>query len=172
MSQVEQSAEEQTFKEFTPAQAKAYAANRSSHQENLFKVILEHHDSTAGTFGMLLDVGCGPGNSTRPLAKHFAAAYGIDPSRGMIDTAKAISAEAGAETTSGKPIAFIEGRAEDINGTFRDVGRKIDLLTAGMAVSILSVDPHPSVLILCRRTGSTCGDSGPLQLGCLTEAEQ
>lgn len=145
-SSEQKQAEEQTFRNYAPSQAKTYAVNRGSYHENLFKVILEHHESTGGTFDTLLDVGCGPGNSTRPLAKHFATAYGIDPSLGMIDAAKGISAEAGeAETTTGKPIEFIEGKAEDLCDPFRDEGRKVDLLTAGVAVSAISKSKSPSI---------------------------
>ena len=85
---------------------------------------------------VLLDVGCGPGNSTRPLAKHFDNAFGLDPSPEMINTAKKLSAEAPEETASGKSISFGVGRAEDMNGEFRRPELGVDLLTSGTAVCV------------------------------------
>ena len=94
---------------------------------------------------VLLDVGCGPGNSTRPLARYFDSAFGIDPSPEMINTAKALSAASPKETASGKTIDFSVGRAEDMNGPFREPGNQIDLLTSGMAVcDLLATKCHQS----------------------------
>ena len=130
--------EEGTFRHFTPHQAKAYAAGRSSYHENLYTVICGQHAATGGAFGTLMDVGCGPGNSTRPLAKRFETAYGTDPSPEMINTAKALSAESqDGETTAGKKIEFVVARAEDVGGAEWKAGDKVDLLTAGMAVGFL-----------------------------------
>ena len=125
--------EELTFRQYTPNQAKAYAAGRSSYHDNLYKIIFDHHSSTGGAFTTLMDVGCGPGNSTRPLAKRFETAYGVDPSPEMINTAKRL----GGVTALGKQIDFLVGRAEDMGGSNwdKDSGGKVDLLTAGMAVS-------------------------------------
>ncbi len=129
--------EESTFRTYTPALAKAYAAGRGSYHENLFKIILDKHTSTGGAMHVLLDVGCGPGNSTRPLAKHFASAFGIDPSPEMINTAKHLGTKSPQETASGESIAFCVGRAEDMEGPFRQPGHGVDLLTSGMAVRVL-----------------------------------
>ena len=130
----QQSSEEPTFTRYNPAQAKAYAANRSSYHENLYNVILDHHKSTGGSLQTLLDVGCGPGNATRPLAKYFDAAYGVDPSPEMINAAKQIGADSGVpETAGGGRIEFVEGRAEDL-GFLSGAGRKADLLMSAMAV--------------------------------------
>lgn len=54
-------------------------------------------------------MGCRPGNSTRPLAKHFERAYGIDAGREMIGLATGISEEAGEGETR-------EGGREDCLG--------------------------------------------------------
>ena len=130
------STEESTFRSYTPALAKAYAAGRGSYHENLFRIILDHHKSTGGATQVLLDIGCGPGNSTRPLAKEFNSAFGIDASPGMIDAAKKLSAESPEETASGKSITFCVGRAEDLNGPFKEPGHGVDLLISGSAVRI------------------------------------
>ena len=126
--------EERTFKQYTPAQAQAYAANRSGYTDKLFNIILDHHRSTGGSFHTLLDIGCGPGNATRPLAKHFDVAYGVDPSPEMINAGIAIGAEPGTrETQSGGRVEYMVGRAEDM-ASLRESGRKVDLLTAATAV--------------------------------------
>lgn len=128
--------EERVFKAYDPAQAKAYAAARGSYHARLIEKIIDHHKSTGGAFGTLVDVGCGPGNATRPLAKYFDVAYGIDPSPGMINAAKTIGAEIeGGETFKGHRIDFNVGRAEDI-GLVGDAGRKVDLLISAMAVRV------------------------------------
>ena len=129
--------QESTFKSYTPALAKAFATSRGSYHEDLFKIILGTHKSTGGGTQVHLDVGCGPGNSTRPLARHFDSAYGIDPSQEMINTARSLSVAPSEETASGKSIVFSVGRAEDMDGPFRKPGHGVDLLTSGMAVCVL-----------------------------------
>ena len=136
----ETSFKDQTFRQYAPEQAQAYASNRHSYHENLFKVILTHHQATGGTLGTLLDVRCGPGKSTRQPVSHFANAYGVDPGKQMISVARGISEEAVErgvpETSSGKGIVFVEGTAEELEGPWREDGRKVDLLTASTAVCV------------------------------------
>ena len=158
-----ESLEESTFKSYTPSLAKAYAASRGSYNENLCRVILDNHRSSGGAMQVLLDVGCGPGNSTRPLARYFHSAFGIDPSPEMINTAKTLSAASPEETASGKTIDFSVGRAEDMNGPFREPGNQVDLLTSGMAVRVL-LAPSTTDLLFSRPIGLTCRDSGLLLL--------
>ena len=61
----------------------------------------------------------------------------------MINVARSISKEAvekgEPETSSGKPIVFVEGTAEELEGPFREDGRKVDLLTASTAVGVFVV---------------------------------
>ncbi|MDN3239073.1 class I SAM-dependent methyltransferase [Glycomyces tritici] len=45
--------------------------------------------------GRLLDVGCGPGSLTLPLAPHFASTVGVDPDAGMLAEAARRAEEAG-----------------------------------------------------------------------------
>ena len=126
--------EERTFRQYTSAQAKNYAANRRTYHDHLFEVIFDHHRSTGGLFGTLLDVGCGPGRSTRPLAKHFDMAYGLDASPEMINTARSIGLEANAaETARGERIEFVVGKAEDTDA-LPDARGKVNLLTSATAV--------------------------------------
>ncbi|KAM0796858.1 S-adenosyl-L-methionine-dependent methyltransferase [Usnea florida] len=147
--------EEGTFRSYTPSLAKAYAANRGSYNENLCRVILDNHRSSGGAMKVLLDVGCGPGNSTRPLARYFDSAFGIDPSPEMINTAKALSAASPEETASGKTIDFSIGRAEDMNGPFREPGNQVDLLTSGMAAHWFDMSRFWSSAAACLKPGAT-----------------
>ena len=125
--------DEQTFKNYNKDEAKEYSSGRPSYHKNLIRVILGHHASTGGMFGTLLDVGCGPGNSTRPLATRFNIAYGIDPSEEMVKTAKGLSAGSPEmETYSGSPVQFTVGKAEELRFDGKEI--KVDLLTAGTAV--------------------------------------
>ncbi|MGO9078487.1 MAG: class I SAM-dependent methyltransferase [Streptosporangiaceae bacterium] len=61
--------------------------------------------------GRLLDVGCGPGSLTLPLAPLFAAVTGIDPDRGMIEQAAATAIATGVPSISWYPMC-----AEDLPG--------------------------------------------------------
>ena len=117
---------------------------------------------------VLLDIGCGPGNSTRPLARHFDSAFGIDASPEMINTAKKLSTEFPKETASGNSINFIVGRAEEMNGPFKEPGHGVDLLVSGMAVRVY-LQTSVTMLMSSRHIGSTCHDSGLLLLLALSQ---
>jgi SAM-dependent methyltransferase len=67
--------------------------------------------------GRLLDVGCGPGSLTLPLAELFEQAIGLDADRDMIDEAGRLAAQAGIPNTR-----WLHLRAEDLPaglGSFR-----------------------------------------------------
>ena len=67
--------------------------------------------------GRLLDVGCGPGIVTLPLAQLFTEVVGLDPDPGMLAEGARRAAEAGVEN-----IVWVRARAEDLPvglGTFR-----------------------------------------------------
>jgi SAM-dependent methyltransferase len=59
--------------------------------------------------GRLLDVGCGPGVVTLPLAHLFTEAIGLDPDPGMLAEGARRAAEAGVEN-----ITWVRARAEDL----------------------------------------------------------
>ena len=125
-------AEEKTFKAFNSKQAQAYLAGRGSYPDRLYELILRAHGSTGSPFGNLVDVGCGPGNSTRPLAKHFDRTWGIDPSEGMIEKARQLSEDVESETKSGKKVVWEIGREENVGAGGRE--GEVDMITAAMAV--------------------------------------
>jgi SAM-dependent methyltransferase len=65
--------------------------------------------------GRLLDVGCGPGTVTIPLAGLFDEAVGLDADPGMIREAKRLASERGVTNAR-----WVQGRAEDLPA---DLGR-------------------------------------------------
>jgi trans-aconitate 3-methyltransferase len=119
-----------TFRSYSAQEAKLYAASRLSYSQNIYNKVLDHHIATRGKFGLLLDVGCGPGNATRDLALYFDRAIGADPGAQMIEAANAL----GGNTKSGNAIEFLVGPAEDISQFKGLEPGSVDLLTAAMAV--------------------------------------
>ncbi|KAK9370771.1 S-adenosyl-L-methionine-dependent methyltransferase [Lipomyces kononenkoae] len=121
--------EEETFRAYTQTQGKTYATGRPGYSPELFKIIIDHHTSTGGQLDTVVDVGCGTGQATRDLAPYFANAIGLDPSEGMIGTARA-SAE-----SATSPIRFEVSAAEalgtDLEPPIAD--GSVDLLTAATA---------------------------------------
>ena len=67
--------------------------------------------------GRLLDVGCGPGSLTLPLADRFAAAVGIDADSGMLQEADRLARAAGVANVEWRQL-YAEALPADL-GTFR-----------------------------------------------------
>lgn len=91
-----------------------YVRYRPPYPDALIKDVVTEF-SLDGT-GRLLDLGCGPGTLTLPLAQHFAETVALDPDEGMVAEAKR---QPGAER-----IRWLVARAEDISpelGRFRVV---------------------------------------------------
>jgi SAM-dependent methyltransferase len=122
---------EKTFSSFTKEQGANYAKNRRGYHPSLYKTVLDHHTSTGGQLNTLLDVGCGPGAAAFALAPHFAHAIGLDPSEGMITTARSL---AGASSTP-NPIRFEISTAEDLGWHLSPPveDSSVDLITASTA---------------------------------------
>lgn len=119
---------EATFKNYTAAQGQTYARHRPGYHAALYEQILAHHAATGGRRDALLDVGCGPGTVLQVLAPRFAAATGIDPSPGMVASARAEGAAWA--TAAGAPVRFEVAAAEDLAGL---PDASVDLLTAASA---------------------------------------
>ncbi|KAK3792755.1 hypothetical protein RRG08_023088 [Elysia crispata] len=66
---------------FTNAkQIELYAQFRPRYTEEVFKTIIDYCGETSSDFQLAVDVGCGSGQSTEPLAKHFRRVLGLDVS--------------------------------------------------------------------------------------------
>ncbi|MCJ1458638.1 hypothetical protein MMC28_009012 [Mycoblastus sanguinarius] len=122
---------EKTFRSYTQDQGATYAQNRHGYHPNLYKTIIDHHTSTGGKLNTLLDVGCGPGTAAHALAPQFTRAIGLDPSEGMINSARSL---VGASSTS-EPIRFEISTAEDLGWHLSPPieDRSVDLMTASTA---------------------------------------
>ncbi|KAF4964051.1 hypothetical protein FSARC_8000 [Fusarium sarcochroum] len=118
-----------TFRNYSSKQASDYVGGRLGYSNVLMDFILDHHRSTGGQNGALLDVGCGPGTATQKLAPHFDTVYGADPGESMITTAT----ELGGITRSGAPIVYKLSSAEDIDKIDGIQHGSIDMITAATA---------------------------------------
>ena len=118
-----------TFRNYDRSQAKQYAESRLSYPSELYNIVLRHHAQTGGQFNTLLDVGCGPGNATRDLARSFNNAMGIDPSKELIENGRHL----GGTTMTDQPIQFKVAAAEDYAGV-EELENGVDLLVSAMAV--------------------------------------
>ncbi|RFU80112.1 methyltransferase domain-containing [Trichoderma arundinaceum] len=122
---------EKTFRSYDQDQGKAYAKARRDYDPGVYKFIADHHKSTGGQFDMMVDVGCGPGLAARGLAPFFAQVMGLDPSEGMITTARAF----GGVCASSIPIRFEVSAAEDLGANLMPpiTDSSVDLITAANA---------------------------------------
>lgn len=122
--------EEKTFRSFSKEQGKNYAEHRRDYHPKLYQIIIDHHTSTGGQLDTIVDVGCGPGQAIRALAPRFTHAFGIDPSEGMISTARSL----GGATSTAEPIRFEVSTAEDLSSLSPPIpDGSIDLITAATA---------------------------------------
>ncbi|KAL4758908.1 putative S-adenosylmethionine-dependent methyltransferase [Aspergillus foveolatus] len=123
---------EKTFRSYTSGQGKNYAQNRLDYHQDVYNLIVEHHTSTGGKLDTLIDVGCGPGNVASNLSKHFVHTIGLDPSEGMIATARALNSSPADD--SGK-LRFEVSTAEDLGSNLSPpiADSSIDMIVAATA---------------------------------------
>lgn len=124
---------EKTFTSYNQDQGKAYAQIRRDYHPKVYRAIIDHHTSTGGQLDTLVDVGCGPGMAALALAPHFAHAIGLDPSEGMLATARSLSGTTATSTSA--PVRFELSSAESLgqNLTPPIPDSSVDLITAANA---------------------------------------
>ena len=122
---------EKTFSSYNQEQGKAYAQIRRDYHPSVYQTIINHHISTGGQLDTLLDVGCGPGTAAHALAPHFAHAIGLDPSEGMIATARS----PGDASSTSEPVRFEVSTAEELGEHLSPPiqDSSVDLITAANA---------------------------------------
>jgi trans-aconitate 3-methyltransferase len=119
---------EKTFRSYNEEQGKAYAQNRRDYHPSLYQTIFDYHTSSGGQLDTVLDVGCGPGTIGRGLDVHFTRVICLDPSEGMISTARSLHGE---ESTAGH-IRFEISTAEELGANLSPPieDSSVDLITA------------------------------------------
>ncbi|KAM0552413.1 hypothetical protein ACHAPJ_007973 [Fusarium lateritium] len=117
-----------TFRSYNHAQGTNYAQHRRNYSPKLYESILSYHKSGSGQFDTLVDVGCGPGTAVRTLAPNFKMAYGIDPSEGMISTARSISETSTASDNVRFEVSTAEALGSDLEPPIAD--GTVDVITA------------------------------------------
>lgn len=127
-----------TFRTYSSAQAAVYAAQRGGYKNKLIEKVLSLHQSASGSFDVVLDVGTGTGQVIRDVAPFFTTAFGVDPGTQMIAKAR----EIGGTTKAGKDIEFLICAAEDLDKLSEVEHGSVNLITAGMAVSIFLAHSH------------------------------
>ncbi|KAL7930233.1 S-adenosyl-L-methionine-dependent methyltransferase [Trichoderma chlorosporum] len=122
---------EKTFSSYDQNQGKAYAYARPDYDPSVYQAIVNHHKSTGGRFDTIVDVGCGPGSATRGLAPYFSNVIGLDPSQGMVATARTF----GGVSSESRPIQFEISTAEDLGAHLTTpIGdSSVDVITAANA---------------------------------------
>ncbi|KAE8221190.1 hypothetical protein CF319_g5415 [Tilletia indica] len=103
-----------------------YLNGRPTYRDDVFSTILDFHEKNGGGKECLVDVGCGPGNSTVKLASDFKDVVGVDLFPDHLPVAAEYSKK------NGVPRArFLQGSAEDLS--LFEPG-SVDLISAFMAI--------------------------------------
>lgn len=123
--------QEKTFSSFNKEQGKVYAQVRRDYHPNVYEAVMKQHTSTGGQLDTLVDIGCGPGNAVGALGPQFAHAIGLDPSEGMLTTARS----QGIVTSSHEPARFDMSTAEELGADLSPPipDSSVDLITAANA---------------------------------------
>lgn len=133
MSNDTESKPEPTFRSYNLSQGRNYAQHRRDYHHSLYEAVIGYHTSTAGKFNTIVDIGCGPGTAVQTLAPHFMHAIGLDPSEGMITTARSL--EGISSSSISEPIRFEISTAEELGSNIspRIADDSVDLVTAAVA---------------------------------------
>ncbi|KAI5837940.1 putative S-adenosylmethionine-dependent methyltransferase [Morchella snyderi] len=123
----------------------AYATHRPTYPTTLFTAhLLPYHQGPTHT---LLDLGCGPGTVTRPLGTHFTRAIGVDPSAGMLESARALTPPA--------TYPHIEYRLSDAEALPFLPDASVDMVVAGQAAHWFDVPRFWAEMARVVRPGGT-----------------
>ncbi|MHB1652867.1 MAG: class I SAM-dependent methyltransferase [Desulfitobacteriaceae bacterium] len=79
----------------------------------------------------ILDIGCGPGNYTLPLAEKAAHVWALDPSEAMLDIVKTRAHDAGINN-----ITYVKQGWEEVDLAQESWNRKFDLVFASMTPGV------------------------------------
>ncbi|KIV90572.1 hypothetical protein PV10_07860 [Exophiala mesophila] len=136
--------EEETFRNFDSKAATDYAKFRPGWDDEFIANLVSRHTSQGGKTDVLLDLGCGPGTSTRTLATHFQRVIALDPSPAMIEVARGIPSK----TALGESVQYEVGKAESLSANpfikgltqAGDGLESVDVITAATAAHWFDLD--------------------------------
>lgn len=135
----------------------AYLTSRPRYPSCIYKRILafhDHQDRKSGRRGKLIDLGCGPGQSSWPLLEEFDQVLGIDPGENMVRLAR--SALVDLENKQKKKYEKVEyrvGQAEELDDVVQE--GSADLVIAGTAAHWFDYDRLWPQLERITRPGAT-----------------
>lgn len=120
--------QEKTFSTYNSAQSKHYNDVRRDYHPSVYQAVFDAHGSSGGQLDSLVDIGCGPGLATRNVAQNFTHVIGLDPSDGMLGTARSL----GGETASGEAIRYEQSTAAELGSNLSSPirGGSVDLIIA------------------------------------------
>ncbi|KAK0544022.1 hypothetical protein OC846_005666 [Tilletia horrida] len=101
--------------------------SRPTYGDDVFRTILEYHKSNGGRMERIVDIGCGPGNSTIKLADGFKDVVGADLFPDHLPVADAYAKEQAVPRAR-----FVQASAEELTKTFGP--GSVDLLSSFMAI--------------------------------------
>ena len=126
--------------------AEKYAQFRPTYPAEVSAAIVDYCRKTIRTLSFALDIGCGSGQSTLHLLKHFKRATGLDVSEQQIFHARK------AYSVSHPNLAFLVGPAEDLHFQATE---SVDLVTVAQAMHWLDPDKFYGEVRRVLRPGGT-----------------
>ncbi|GFN93640.1 methyltransferase domain containing protein [Plakobranchus ocellatus] len=100
---------------FTNAkQTELYAQFRPRYTEEVFKTIIDYCGETSSDFQLAVDVGCGSGQSTEPLSKHFKRVLGLDVSALQIAKAPSNIPNTTFRTCKAEDLSIVQSGTADL----------------------------------------------------------
>lgn len=111
-----------------------YAKYRPTYPPELYKKILQYLDEGSamknGRRGLAVDVGCGGGQTTLVLARHFEVVIGIDSSKTQLIEAEKASVDS-------RNVSYRQTSAEDLSAAV--AMESADLVTVGTAIQFFDM---------------------------------
>ncbi len=133
-----------------------YVAHRPPYSPALFDVLVERVPLDGSS--TVLDLGCGPGTLTVPLADRCGRVIAVDPGPQMLDTARARVEQAGCDN-----VELVAALAEDLPGWITGLratvmGRSFHWMDRELVLRELDARTEPGGAVALVRTDSTGRD--------------